>query len=711
MNEICVNKMITDMETGNQYLVLWVAPGNEYGYWYNINSGSRKPGRFDMRNVVDGENNNLYEVSPYSASGTTTADDSFTEKERSHRDRVWSILQSAVENEPDIYDSRKRPAILRKIAEENHMKPNNLYAFLDRYWRAGKTKNAFIPEFAKRGGKGTPRKTGGKKIGRRSLNAKTTGKVIADTDHKNFAAAINKYYLSQKKISLKAAYERLLQDFYTVQSEETPRKLKLLAPQKVPSFRQFQYWYSKNRDIVNEQKKRSGEREFELNSRRVLGKSDFGLMGPGAQFQIDATVGDVYLVSQFDRSNLIGRPVIYFVIDAFSRMVTGMSVGLEGPSWAGAMMAIANMAADKAAYCKQYGIDIEESEWPCRHVPSSLLGDRGEMESKNADNLVNMLGIRIVNAPPYRADLKGIIEQHFHTINTNSVALLPGSVKPDMSKRGGHDYRLDATLDIRQFTQIIIKCVLYYNNHHYMEYFEKSEAMMQDQVKAIPIQLWNWAIRHCSGALRSYPEEQVRLAVMPTAKATVTGKGIRFKGVFYSCDRAIRESWFEKARSKKSWQVAISYDPRDMTNIYIWNQDDKSYDACSLLDWNGKNAGKCFDEIVYEQQKEKLMSQQLKVLETEAKVNLNAEIDSIVSQSKDMGKELPQKSKKERISQIKENRRLERESMRMAGSSPLMDSENTTDGSKEHHQGVTDEEMSPTLRMIKRKLEERLKDD
>ncbi|SHH68260.1 Mu transposase C-terminal domain-containing protein [Desulfosporosinus lacus] len=709
--EICVNKMITDVETGTQCLVLWVAPGNEYGYWYDLNSRSRKPIRFEMRAVVEGENHNLYEVSPYSTPTLGTADDTFTEKERIHRDRVWNMIQSAVENEPDIYDGRKRSSILKKVAEENDIKPNNLYALLDRYWRSGKTKNAFIPDFAKRGGKGKSRKTGEKKIGRPSLNTGTMGKVITDSDRKNFAAAIKKYYLSQKKISLKATYERLLQDFYTVQSEENPEKLKLLAPQEVPSFRQFQYWHSKSRDVVNEQKKRSGERAFELNSRRVLGKSDFGLMGPGAQFQIDATVGDVYLVSQFDRSNLIGRPVIYFVIDAFSRMVTGMSVGLEGPSWAGAMMAIANMAADKVTYCKQYDIEIKESEWPCHHIPSALLGDRGEMESKNADNLVNMLGIRIVNAPPYRADLKGIIEQHFHTINTNSVALLPGSVKPDMSKRGGHDYRLDAALDIRQFTQIIIKCVLYYNNHHYMEYFEKSEAMMRDQVKAIPIQLWHWGIRHCSGALRSYPEELVRLAVMPTAKATVTGKGIRFKGVFYSSDRAIRESWFEKARSGKSWQVSISYDPRDMTNVYIWNQGDKSYDVCSLLDWNGKNAGKCLDEIVYEQRKEKLLSQQLKVSETEAKVNLNAEIDSIVSQAKNMGKGLPSKSKKERISQIKENRRQERESMRMTESSVMMDTGNPAEDPQDHHQAAAEEEMSPTLRMIKRKLEERLRDE
>ena len=202
--------------------------------------------------------------------------------------------------------------------------------------------------------------------------------------------------------------------------------MQLLTPGEVPSIRQFRYWYQKDKDLKNEIQKRKGEAEYNLNSRSVLGKSDYGLMGPGSKYQIDATVGDIYLVSQFGRSNIIGRPVLYFVIDVFSRMVTGMYVGLEGPSWVGAMMAISNAASDKVSYCQAYGICITDEEWPCHHIPAAILGDRGEMESKNADNLVSMLGIRIENAPPYRADLKGIIEQHFRTINTNATVLLPG---------------------------------------------------------------------------------------------------------------------------------------------------------------------------------------------------------------------------------------------------------------------------------------------
>ena len=150
------------------------------------------------------------------------------------------------------------------------------------------------------------------------------------------------------------------------------------------------------------------------------------------------------------------------------------------------------------------------------------------MESRSADNLVQMLGIRIENAPPYRADLKGIIEQHFRTINTDATPFLPGKVLPDMSERGGHDYRLDAKLDIRQFTEIIIRCVLYYNNSHYMDYFEKSEQMMQVGVNTIPLELWNFGIRYCSGSLRSVPRDTVRMALMPTGSASVTGKGDPF---------------------------------------------------------------------------------------------------------------------------------------------------------------------------------------
>ena len=695
---ISVNTVVTDTVTGTEYLILWISPDKSYGYWHNLSGKSRTPVKFITATVTDDRHEtDIFAIQP-------RPEETLSVKEREYRDKRWDLVKQLVECEPEIYEKERRLQLLREISHSKSTTISNIYKLLDCYWRSGKNKNGLLPLYSNCGVKPNPQK----KVSEKEQNkSRIDTKILTDSDYSKFERAIRKYYLTREKRSLASTYEKLIEDFYTDKTEKG--KLKLLAASETPTFRQFHYWYSKNIDTINSSKKRGGEKEFELNSRAVLGKSDFGLMGPGAQFQVDVTVGDVYLVSQFDDSNIIGRPVLYFIIDAFSRMVVGMSVGLEGPSWNGLAAAITNMAADKVAFCKKYGIDISESDWPCRHIPASLLGDRGELLSKNADNLVNMFGIRIVNAPPYRADLKGIIEQHFRTINTNAVALLPGSVKPDMSKRGGHDYRLDATLNIRSLTEIIIRCVLYYNKYQYMASFEKSEAMMTAGVDAIPIKLWEWGIENCSGALRVFPEETVKFSVLPTANATVTERGIKFKGLFYACDRAKSEMWFEKARAKKGWPLTVSYDPRDMTNIYIWNGDSKNYDACYLLDWNSKNAGKALAEIIYEQQKERLAGKQLKATAMEAKVNLNAEIDAIVAKAK-RDKSAPVKTKSERVSNIRANRAAERETIR--------NSENPAVGGSENEnktlvspQNTSVEELSPKLRMIIAKAEEKLKND
>src|SRR5699024_12652238 len=97
---------------------------------------------------------------------------------------------------------------------------------------------------------------------------------------------------------------------------------------------------------------------YELKYRPILSNSKLETNGPGTRFQIDATMADIYLVSSLDVNKVIGRPVMYAVLDVYSRILTVLYVGLEGPSWIGAMMALDSMVADKVEFCKQYGIDI-----------------------------------------------------------------------------------------------------------------------------------------------------------------------------------------------------------------------------------------------------------------------------------------------------------------------------------------------------------------
>ena len=399
---------------------------------------------------------------------------------------------------------------------------------------------------------------------------------------------------------------------------------------------------------------------------------------------------------------------MYFVVDSYSRIVTGMYVGLEGPSWAGAMMAIENAASDKVPYCAAYGITITEDEWPCHHIPTAILGDRGEMESRFADNLVKVLGIRIENAPPYRADMKGIIEQHFRTISTNATPFLPGKVLPDMGERGGRDYRLDAKLDIRQFTQIIIQCVLYYNNSHYMDYYEKNEQMMELGVDAIPLELWNFGVRYCSGSLRTVPRDVLRQALMPSDTASVTDRGVKYKGLYYSSEEALAGLWFEKARAKGTYKARISYDPRDMGAILVEDPASREMIRCGLVDWESKYAGKQQEEVWYEQEKEKSRRKKHTVKETEAKVNLGKQIESIVESAERMAETDRPESKAERVRNIRGNRKSERDEIRKQ---EAFVAEQSGGGGKKQPESLQEEELSPIMKMIQEQVEEEIKDD
>lgn len=656
---ICVNKVFTDNRSDKQFRILWIDPQRSEGYVFWLHEKTGVPRSVRIDDIEEGLEKGWLEETedPFTLTREPTPE------EAGHRDRLWGQLRDALLDEPGIFEKRTRARHLKRIESEGGEKVTNLYRHLGRYWERGKTPDAFLPSYRTRGGKGK-RRLG---YSRAKAGGETDfGKPIMPADLMNFETAIRRYYLTKKERDIPHVYKKLLEDSYTVleTGPDGKEKARILPPGEVPSLRQFRYWYEGRRDIKEEVTKRKGETGFELTARAVTGKSDFGLMGPGAQYQVDATVGDIYLVSQFDRSDIVGRPVMYFVMDAFSRIVTGMHIGLEGPSWAGMMMALDNAATDKVEYCHKYGIEITEEMWPCHHVPSVLLGDRGELESHKADSLVTMLGIRVENAPPYRGDLKPVIERHFRTVNDTVKPLAPGWVMPDDRQRGGRDYRLDAKLDIVQFTRIIINFVIYYNTSHYLAGFEKSGQMLKAGVEAVPVKLWDWGIRNYSGALRTFPQDTVRLALMPKETGSVTEKGISFRKLFYTCPEARDGLWFEDARKNGRYKVRVSYDPRDMSSIYVWDREGNGVHKCSLLDWEIRFSGKNLDEVIYEQAKQDLQRKGNERAELEAAVNLNRAIDAIVADAEKMAPGAAGKTKAERISEIRENRRNEKEALR-----------------------------------------------
>ena len=703
---ISINSILRNAEDEKDYRILWLTEDQDAVYLFAL-TGEKMPFAVPLSQLMMQVKDGIFNLQPDDPYIQAIPEDRISDKHIVARDTIWAYIEPLVRNEPAIYNHSLRSKMIAELVAKGFVH-KTVCRHLKRYWQRGKTKNAFLPDYHNSGGRGKEKTQTTLRVGRPAQYGTSVGKIIDEPTKEIFERSVKKYYHTRKEHTFKAAYELMVKEHYTrpVKQLDGSTRFELLPANEIPTLKQFRYWYSKRYGDKERIVSRKGQSRYDLDYRPVLGKSDSHITGPGAQYQIDATVGDIYLVSQFNRANIIGRPVIYFVIDTFSRMVTGMYVGLEGPSWTGAMMALANAATDKIAFCQNYGIDIIESQWPCRHIPDSILADRGEMESKSAETLINALNVRVDNAPAYRADMKGIVEQFFRTINTKTTVFLPGHVKPDMMQRGGKDYRLDAKLDIRQFTKIMIQCVLNHNNEHYLAGYERSEAMIADGVEPIPIKLWEWGIAHCSGLLRFVTEDAIKLCLLPTDTALVTAKGIRFKGLHYLSERAIAEQWFERARTRGSYRVDISYDPRDMGYIYVRNIDGVSCEPCFLADWEAKWSGKIFDEVAFQQINERALHKNHANRELQASVDLSAEIDKVVAEAEQMSKQaVVPASKKARTAGIRNNRADEKQLLQQEEAFRLAEEPVSTEAPPAEPE---EESISPTMALIKQKLEARL---
>ncbi|KGR89866.1 DNA-binding protein [Ureibacillus massiliensis 4400831 = CIP 108448 = CCUG 49529] len=593
-------------------------------------------------------------------------DNEINEKEKEIRNKAWEIIKAIAEkeNEPEVFNAKKRAELVKKASGKFGVSNKTVYKYLRRYWQRGKHMNALLPDY-KNIGRSQEKQATGKKRGRPKKYKDIVGEGVNVNEETKriFRIALNKFYYTKSGNSLNTAYQLMRKEFYAdgYRIDGGIRKPILKPSSEVPTFGQFKYFFYKERNLKKEIYSRQGSKEYLQNHRALLGNSTVEAYGPG-YYEIDATIADVYLVSRYNRNWIIGRPVIYLCVDKFSMMITGLYVGLEGPSWNGAMSALANSASNKVDFCKEYDIEIIEEQWPSRHLCDTLIADR-ELQGKMVETLVSSLHVKVQNTSPYRADMKPFVERKFQIINEKSVQpFLPGTVKTDFRKRGSRDYRLDSVLDLFQFTQVMIYSILEYNQS-WLSNYNREEMMISDDIEPIPIKLWNWGMKNRAGLLRSVSEDTMKLCLMPTANAYITGKGIKFKGLFYTSSNLIREGSFERVRISGSGEkIHISYDPRNLNFIYIKKEDGKEFEKCHLLDYQEVHINKSIEEFEYLQEYEKLLKKQKEDEQLQSKIDLISEIENIVQEAEKMTREQQDEteSKTQKLKGIRKNRQIEK---------------------------------------------------
>lgn len=595
-------------------------------------------------------------------------DSELTNLQIQKREESWSIIeQYCLPYLEKIYQKKGREQKIKEIAQESRTSPTKIKRLLSRYWQRGMNKNALLPDYSNSGGGGKTRKLTNEKVGRPrrvTVNGEYRSGINITAEVKTqFEHAINKYYRKANKYSLKDVYHFVLRDFYSDRYKENGEiQYRIWELNRIPSYQQFYYWFKKLEDPKKDIKFRKSAKEYELKHRPILSNSKVETNGPGTRFQIDATIADIYLVSSFDVNRIIGRPVVYAIIDVYSRIITGIYVGLEGPSWLGAMMALDNMVADKVEFCKQYDIDITEEQWPTYHLPKIILADRGEFEGYAVAGLINNLELIIENTTAYRGDLKGIVERKFRTINGKVKQKAPGAIQKEYRERGDRDYRLDATLNLKEFTTLIITLMLQHN-HKIIDKYPMEKEMITDGVVPTPINLWNWGIQHRKGGLRTVDRDIFRLNVLPRGRATISRAGIKFKNLLYGSKRAIEEQWYAKLKNKS---IDIVYDPRYLDKIYIPNDNGMDYETCILLEPSQQYKMDFLEDVVFQQQLRNELEEEELYKQVQLAINTDTMMDQIIKAAVQKKKNTlhQQTSKKEKLSTIRENKANEKQANR-----------------------------------------------
>lgn len=655
--DIAINsviKHITNSENSLLEVVLWIDIKTNLVVTFQLYNTYSVPEVKELSGIQELLDSNDIDIIP-NPNFRFIDEDTIPVKYKKIRNDRWDLIKDIVSCEPDIYIKEKRGKLIKNLMLKNNIKQHKyIYRNLRLYWECGKTFNSLLPNYFTSGSKGKDRASGELKRGRPSslkegINITDDIKLIINKSYKNF-------YNNGKELPLTKAYQKMLQNYFNdgYYTNEQGILVPLIKKEGIPSFRQFSYWGKKMFSIKETIIARKGRTKFELNHRSILGESTSEAFAPGRLFQVDATIADVYLVSRLNPNWIIGRPVVYMVIDVFSRKIVGFYTGLEGPSWLGGMMAIYNTTRNKVELCNDYGISITDQDWMCNHLPENIIADRGEFESNKTANLKANLGVNLKILPPFRADWKGIVEQNFRKFNNKSIKWLPGSIKKEFRVRGDEDYRLGALLNVYEFNQIIIYSILYFNNS-YMNYYERDAQMIRDDVPAIPNELWNWGIKHRSGSLKTFNEDIVKLNLMPSKQCTITERGILFQKRRYSCREAFESGIFEHVRKYGSMKTIISYDPRKPDFIYI--NEGNNFIKLNALDENYNNL--YYEEIECLREMEKL--DRVKNIEKNIQntANLNSNIDKIVSSANEREKELIE-SKTKKLEKIRDNRTLEK---------------------------------------------------
>lgn len=507
-------------------------------------------------NVITDNDNQVVDISKLS------------EKEAEAYQVKSSIIKEIVKNYGPAYldlMGKKHKEPISKILQKYDLKKKAVWKICRVYLQSGMKESSLLRK--KPSGSGNPLM--GKKRGSKGDLGIAAGcplsKEVIDAFEYGLA-----FYKSGRAKSFQAAYNKMNNTYFFHDVIVDGKKQSRLMPiDERPTYRQFYYYCHKNLSAEDYDAIKTSRMEQRNNKRLLLSEDVANVEAPGEKVEADSLEVDLSLISLINEvtQQTIGRPIVYAMRDVLTHAVVAVSVSLENNSFLGYTNLFLNLGEDKKEFCARYDIDLaDERLFPSGFLPIDFYSDRGsDYKSDPAERLCNALGINRHIVTGGTGSMKGMIEQWFHQIHTMINPFTEGAGQ--IQKRYDSQHHKQAVLTVRDFTKMLLICVLSYNQKQ-MKNYKPRACEIKDGIDAVPSVLWQYYCR-TKGAPRPIADRTDYLYKLLVPKqAKIDKRGIHFKNLIYiNYDDEVLLGVMYRAQNKKR-ALSVRYDPRDNSRIY-----------------------------------------------------------------------------------------------------------------------------------------------
>lgn len=281
--------------------------------------------------------------------------------------------------------------------------------------------------------------------------------------------------------------------------------------------------------------------------------------------QIDHTIGDIIIVD--DEFGLpIGRPTITLAIDEYSRSIVGYLVSLEPPGALAAALCLHSAICDKSRLAVDLGSELT---WPMSGCPEEVFVDNAaEFHSSFFTRGCAEYGIAVRYRTPGQKQQGGIVERVIGTL-MKRLHELPGTTFSNPAERGYYRSERESAMTLRDLDRWITRFIC-------GEYHLSIHSALQTSC----LQRWNEGLE-ATGVPRAIEDpHRFLLSFLPYTQRRLGRHGIQWDQLVYFAD-VLRPLI---VRSQANSQYKVVRDPRDISRIWLYEPEARTYFELPLRD-------------------------------------------------------------------------------------------------------------------------------